>query len=112
MPFHAQSPRAVPCGRVKRDHLLPALALCLAGRRLLGGWGDTPQLLSLPNWNMAVCGHGGDAKSKCSGEVEQWGHARLWVAVMGQNFGVFEGILMSFCALEMVFPAACCGCEG
>lgn len=112
MPFHAQVPRAVPRGRAERDHLLPGLALCLAGRGLLRGWGDAPRLLPLPSRSMAACEHGGDAKSKCFGEVEQWGHTRLWVAVMGQNFGVFWVILMSFCALEMGLLAACCGCEG
>lgn len=77
-----------------------------------GAGGDAPWFLPLPNHSMAACGYGGDAKSKCFDEVERWGHSGLCVAVMGQNFGVFWGILMSFCALEMGFPAACCGCEG
>lgn len=109
MPFHAQLPRAVPSGRAERDHLLPALALHLVARRHLGGWGDAPWFLPLPKQSTAACGYGREAKSKCFGEAERWGRARLWVAVMGQNFGVFWGILMSFCALEMGFPAACCG---
>lgn len=37
------------CHRAEWDHLLPALAVRLGGRWLLGGCRDAPQLLPLPN---------------------------------------------------------------
>lgn len=77
-----------------------------------GAGGMPPGSCPFPTGAWLLVDVGEMSNPKCFGEVEQWGHTRLWVAVMGQNFGVFWVILMSFCALEMGLPAACCGCEG